>query len=412
MKERFSYLKIGYQPNRRREIVAVYRLEPAKGGHFAETAQAIAAESSIGTWTHLKTLSEDVFKDLAAKIFFLDEKTKTVKIAYPLDLFEEGNLPQLLSSLAGNVFSMKEVAHLRLEDIEFPVDYVKEFAGPDFGLEGVRKTLNIFNQPIVGSIMKPKIGLTSKQNAKLAYEVFKNGVDFVKDDENLTSLNINPFESRVEQVLAWKKKAEKETGQKKIYAFNITAPVGEMMERARIVQESGGKCVMVDIISLGWSALQFLRREETGLIIHGHRAGHGLFDRVPNQGMTMYVLAKLARLAGVDQLHTGTVVGKMEGNREEVIKINNFLRAEWHGLKPVLPVASGGLHPALVPSLIDVLGSDLVMNFGGGIHGHPRGSVAGAKAVRLAVEAVMEGVPLSQKAKDNPVLQEALDYWL
>lgn len=411
MKENFSYLKIDYQPDKRRDLVVVYRLEPARDYGFTETAQAIAAESSIGTWTYLKALSEDIFKKLGAKIFFLDEKTKIIKIAYPLGLFEPGNLPQLLSSIAGNVFSMKEVAHLRLEDIEFPIDYVKEFFGPAFGLEGVRKTLNIFNRPIIGSIIKPKVGLTSKENARLAYEIFKNGVDFVKDDENLTSLSINPFESRVEEVLALKKKVEKETGQKKIYAFNITAPIEEMIERASIVKENGGRCVMVDIIPLGWSALQFLREEETGLIIHGHRAGHGLFDRIPDHGMTMLVVAKLARLAGVDQLHTGTVVGKMEGSREEVVQINGFLRAEWHGLKPVFPVASGGLHPSLIPSLVKTLGHDLVMNFGGGIHGHPSGSVAGAKAVSLAVEAVMKGIPLAQQAENHPVLKEALDYW-
>lgn len=412
MPGKFSYLHLDYQPARRRELLAVYRLEPAAGFDFVKVAQEVAAESSIGTWTHLKTLSADVFEKLAAKIYDLNEEDKLVKIAYPEALFEKGNLPQLLSSVAGNIFSMKEAAFLRLEDLEFPVDYLQAFSGPAFGLGGVRNALGVFDRPVIGSIMKPKIGLTPEENAKLAYEVFRNGVDLVKDDENLTDLEINPFVSRLEAVMAWKRKAEKETGQKKIYAFNITAPMGEMLERAELVRNNGGLCVMVDLVVAGFSALQFLRQEEPDLIIHGHRAGHGLFDRYPRQGMSMYVLAKLARLAGVDQLHTGTVVGKMEGGEEEVVKIDNFLRAEWQGLKPVFPVASGGLHPGLIPSLIEKLGPDLIINFGGGIHGHPGGSAAGAQAVRLAVEAVMEELSLEKKAEDWPVLREALDYWL
>ena len=411
MKTQSSYLQIGYQPNRHHDLVVTFRLEPAEGYSFEEVAQAIAGESSIGTWTFLGDLSPKVFTALAAKIFFLDKKTKIVKIAYPLGLFEEGSISQLLSSIGGNVFGMKAVKHLRLEDIEFPVKYIEAFEGPAFGMAGVRKTLKIFNRPIIGSIMKPKIGLTSEQNARLAYETFKNGVDFIKDDENLTDLNINPFEERVERVMALKKKLEKETGKKKIYAFNITAPAEEMLERARIVKENGGRCIMVDILTAGWSALQYLRRENPGMIIHGHRAGHAMFDRDPQHGMTMYIIAKLARLAGVDQLHTGTVVGKMTGGGEEILRIDNFLRAEWHGLKPVFPVASGGLHPSLVPPLMKALGPELVMNFGGGIHGHPQGSGAGARAVYAAVEATMNNISLEEAAKTHPALEEALNYW-
>ncbi len=410
MKTQSSYLQIGYKPDRH-DLVVTFRLEPAKGHQFEEVAQDIAGESSIGTWTFLGDLSPKVFQELAAKIFFLDEKTHLVKIAYPLGLFEKGSIPQLLSSIGGNVFGVKAVENLRLEDIEFPVEYIREFDGPAFGMGGIRKMLKIFNRPIIGSIMKPKVGLTSEQNARLAYETFKNGVDFIKDDENLTDLQINPFEERVEKVMALKKKLEKETGKKKIYAFNITAPGEEMLERARIVKENGGRCVMVDILTAGWSALQMLRQEDTGMVIHGHRAGHAMFDRDPRHGITMYLISKLARLAGVDQLHTGTVVGKMEGGAKEILKIDNFLRAEWHGLKPVFPVSSGGLHPSLVPSVMRNLGSNLVINFGGGIHGHPRGSGAGARAVYAAVEATMNHIPLEEAAKTHPALQEALDYW-
>jgi ribulose-bisphosphate carboxylase large chain len=412
MSPSFNYLRLDYKPDRRRELIATYRLEQAKGFKLEEVAQSIAAESSIGTWTQLKTLSSEVFEKLSAKIFKIEKEKKQIKIAYPEALFEEGNISQLLSSVTGNIFSMKEIAFLRLEDLEFSPHYLQFFPGPSFGLGGVRKFLKVFDRPIIGSIMKPKIGLTPRENAKLAYEVFQNGVDLIKDDENLTDLDISPFDIRVEEALKWKKKAEKETGQKKIYAFNVTAPVEEMLARASLVRERGGSCVMVDLVTLGFSALQTLREEEPGLIIHGHRAGHGLFDRFPQHGLSMYVLAKLARLAGVDQLHTGTVIGKMAGESEEVLKIDNFLREEWGGIRPVFPIASGGLHPGLVPELIKKLGQDLIINFGGGIHGHPGGSAAGARAVQSAVEAAVKGQSLKEKAEENPALKKALDYWL
>jgi len=169
--------------------------------------------------------------------------------------------------------------------------------------------------------------------------------------------------------------------------------------------------VMVDVVSMGFSALDYFRRQNLGLIIHGHRAGHSAFTRDKNHGISMLVLAKLLRLVGIDQLHTGTVVGKMEGKKEDVIKINEFLRGKFGKLKPVLPIASGGMHPGLVPKLIKILGKDLVINFGGGIHGHPKGSEAGARAVYQAIEATMKNISLEVYAKTHKELREALEYW-
>ena len=415
-----SYLKLSYKPQKN-DIVAIYKVEPSRGLGLKEVAQKIAAESSIGTWTKLTTLREDIFNKLSAKVFYVSEKRKIIKISYPIELFEPGNIPQLLSSIAGNVFSMKAVKNLRLEDIQFSEKYIADFPGPNFGIEGVRKVLGIHNRPIIGSIIKPKVGLTPKEQAILAYEVFKNGVDLVKDDENLTSLSFDKFESRVKNVLRLKKRAEKETGSLKLYAFNITSPVDVMLQRAKFVRKNGGRCVMIDIISCGWSAVQYLRNQNLGLILHGHRAGHSAFTRDKRHGISMLVVAKLARLAGIDQLHTGTVVGKMEGGENEVLKIDELLKEDWEGidklrenwgkLKAVMPIASGGLHPALVPQLLKILGKDLIINFGGGIHGHPQGSQAGARAVQQAVEAVIKKIPLNNFAREHKELREALNYW-
>jgi len=419
MQKKNNYLKLKYKPNYNNEIIATFYGESKTS--LQELAQQVAGESSIGTWTKLTNLSDKIFEKLAARIFYLNKKTGIFKIAYPLSLFEPKSIPQFLSSIGGNIFSMKAVKNLRLKDVEFPKKYINQFDGPRWGIAGIRRMLKIHNRPIIGCIMKPKLGLTSTQNANLAAKIFKNGVDLIKDDENLTSLTFNKFEDRVKKVMALKKKVEKETGQKKIYVFNVTAPVSLMMKRARLVKKLGGRCIMVDIISAGWSAVQELRNQNLDLIIHGHRAGHSTFTRNKKHGISMLVLANLSRLAGVDQFHTGTVVGKMEGTAEEVCRINDLLkedwkefdklREDWGSIKPVLPIASGGLHPGLVSKLVEILGKNLVINFGGGLHGHPQGSIAGTEAAVQSVEAAVKGIPLKVYARNHKELKTALEYW-
>ncbi|MFA6534587.1 MAG: type III ribulose-bisphosphate carboxylase [Patescibacteria group bacterium] len=416
-----GYIALNYQPDYDHDVVVTYFVKPARGQKFETVAEAIAGESSIGTWTHLDTLTDAVKAKLSPHIFVVDKKRGFIKIAYPLDLFEPGNIPQILSSIGGNVFSMKIVEHLRLEDIEFPKSLIDSFPGPELGINGIRKLIGIKNRPLVGSIMKPKVGLSAKQYGDLAYQTWSGGVDVIKDDENLTSLSFNKFEDRADEVLKAKKKVERETGEKKVYVFNITAPVDIALQRAKYVKRKGGNCIMVDIVTMGWSAIQYIRKQNLGLIIHGHRAGHSTFTKDPSHGISMLVIAKLSRLAGIDQLHTGTVVGKMEGGPEEVSVIDHFLHEDdgvvdllhedWSKIKPTMPIASGGLHPALAFPLIEMLGQDLIINFGGGIHGHPDGSHAGALAARAAVEAASKGISLKEAVKTNPELKVAVEYW-
>ena len=316
---------------------------------------------------------------------------------------------------------MKVVERLRLLDIEFPKKYIQSMPGPKFGIEGIRRKLKIKNRPLVGSIIKPKIGRTAKEHAKAAYDLWSNGVDVVKDDENLTDMAFNKFKERVDLLMKYRKQAEKETGEEKLAIINITAPYNLALQRAKYIKKKGGKCMMIDIVSMGWSAVQSLRQENLGLIIHGHRAGHSMFTRDETHGMTMYVLAKLSRLAGIDQLHTGTVVGKMEGTSKEVIKIDkflkedwqhfNFLQSDWSKVKPVMPIASGGLHPGLVPGVIKYIGQNVIINFGGGIFGHPDGRKAGAKAARQAVDGIVAGYKLNQLIKENKELAAAVKFW-
>jgi ribulose-bisphosphate carboxylase large chain len=306
---------------------------------------------------------------------------------------------------------MKAVENLRLEDIDFPKGIAKSFRGPEVGLDELRKITGIKGRPILGTIYKPKLGLNPKQMEELAYRVYSAGLDYTKDDENLCSMAFNKFEDRVARILAVADKIKSEQGRTVIYAANITAPAQEMLKRAQFVKDHGGKCIMIDIMTAGWSGLQYIREQNLGLVIHAHRAMHAAVTRNPRHGISMLSIAKAARLIGVTALHTGTVVGKMEGPKEEVVNIDSFLKSDFYGLKKVMPIASGGLHPRLVPDLLKILGNDLVITFGGGLWGHPGGPESGVAAIRQAADAAIQKIPLAEYAKAHRELEEALKEW-
>jgi ribulose-bisphosphate carboxylase large chain len=369
------------------DLTCTFYVEP-EGIGIKEAAGGVAAESSVGTWTELTT-EQPYVKRLAAHVYSIDGNV--IKIAYSTELFESGNMPNILSSVAGNVFGLKALRNLRLLDIDFPKQLVNSFNGPAFGIEGIRRLL--------------------KDHTKVAYDAWFGGCDIVKDDENLSSQSFNPFEERLTQTLESRDKAQEETNERKVYMINITAETQTMLKRAQAVVDQGGEYVMVDILTCGWSALQTLREQNFKLVIHAHRAGHAAFTKNLFHGIAMKPIAIVARVIGVDQLHVGTVVGKMSETKAEVIENIAACKSDLGLLKPVLPVASGGLHPRLVPALIETFGNDFVIQAGGGIHGHPEGTVAGAKAMRQAVDATLFGRTLEEYAKNHQELALALKQW-
>ncbi|MCD6477136.1 MAG: type III ribulose-bisphosphate carboxylase [Candidatus Aenigmarchaeota archaeon] len=403
-----KYINLKYKPTKN-DLVCVFKITPAKGVSKKRAIGAVAAESSTGTWTSLLTMPEKRMLKLGAKVFEI--KGNYAKIAYPIELFEVGNISQLLSSIAGNIFGMKEIQSLRLEDIIFPKKYVSKFKGPELGLKDLRKYTGIKNKPLTGSIFKPKLGLTPKEQAKNAYKIYSNGIVFTKDDENLSSMQFNKFKERVLKMLEIVDKIKDEYGRNVIYAPNITAPYQTMIKRAQFVKDHGGKCVMIDFLTVGWSAFKEFRNQNFKMFIHLHRASHASFTRNKDHGISMLVLSKLVRLIGCTTLHTGTIFGKMEGSKQEIIEIDKFLRSKWFGLKQVMPVASGGLHPGLVPKLVNILGNDLLINFGGGLWGHPMGAEAGAKAISQAVNATIKNISLKDYTKTHKELRVAIDKW-
>jgi ribulose-bisphosphate carboxylase large chain len=389
------------------DLICDFYVEP-EGISLKEAAGGVAAESSVGTWTELTTLKPYV-EDLAAHVFSI--KGNNFQIAYSNELFESGNMPNILSSVAGNVFGLRTLKNLRLNDIKLPTELIHSFKGPKFGISGIRRLLNVYDRPLVGTIIKPKLGLKTADHARVAYNAWVGGCDIVKDDENLSSQNFNPFNDRILATLEMRDKAEEQTGEKKVYMANVTAETETMLKRAQFIKDHGGKYLMVDILTCGFSALQTLRDHNLGLVIHAHRAGHAAFTKNPKHGISMKVLAKVVRIIGVDQLHIGTVIGKMSETKKEVLENLEAVTSELGGLKKVLPVASGGLYPGLVPDLMKFFGNDFVIQAGGGIHGHTDGTISGAKAMRQAVDATLQKVSLKEFSKNHKELQEALKIW-
>ncbi|WP_396613203.1 type III ribulose-bisphosphate carboxylase [Haloferax sp. S1W] len=402
-----DFLDLDYEPTDE-DLVCTFRIDPATGMTTEEAASRVASESSNGTWAALQTGAD--FTDMGATAFSIDGDT--IGVAYPAGLFEPGNMPQILSCIAGNIMGMKAVDSIRLMDCEWPETIVSSFDGPLFGSSVREEIFGVDDRPITATVPKPKVGLSTKSHAQVGYDAWLGGVDLLKDDENLTDQDFNPFADRLTESLALRDDAEDETGEKKSYLINVTADTQTMLDRVDEVAEQGGEYVMVDIITAGWAGLQTVRErtEKHGMAIHAHRAMHAAFDRMPTHGVSMRVLAQVSRLLGVDQLHTGTAgLGKLAN--EDTVGINEWMYSDLYGTADVLPVASGGLHPGLLPDLLDATGTNICIQLGGGIHGHPDGTHAGAVALRAAIDGYVEGKSIQEVADETPELAVALDKW-
>lgn len=404
------------------ELIAFFKINPSIGTSMEDAAGRVASESSIGTWTTLTTMSPGM-RRLMAKAYSFDNGY--VKVAYPKDLFEARNVPQLVSSVAGNIFGMKALQTLKLLDLRVPKWYTDDLRGPLKGIVGVRDIFKVYDRPLLATVPKPKVGMTSEEHSHAGYEAWTGGMDLLKDDENLSSQPFNRFEERARQSFRKRDQAEKETGERKDYLINITAETREMTRRAKFVRDLGGSFVMVDILTVGWSALQTIRDEceDLGLAIHAHRAFHAAFTRNPEHGMSMLMVAKLARLIGVDHIHIGTVVGKLESPLEEVKDLHSELTSRdfkgnkdsldqsWYSIKQTFPVCSGGLHPGILRDVLNIVSTNIIIQVGGGLWGHPMGGVAGAKAIRQAIDAFLKNVDVQEYAKTHKELTVALDKW-
>ena len=309
------------------DILACFKITPQPGVDREEVAAAVAAESSTGTWTTVWTdlLTDlDYYKGRAYRIEDVpgDDTCFYAFVAYPIDLFEEGSVVNVLTSLVGNVFGFKALRALRLEDVRFPIAYVKTCGGPPQGIQVERDKMNKYGRPLLGCTIKPKLGLSAKNYGRAVYECLRGGLDFTKDDENVNSQPFMRWRDRFEFVHEATLKAERETGERKGHYLNVTAPTPEeMYKRAEFAKEIGAPIIMHDYLTGGLTANTGLANwcRDNGMLLHIHRAMHAVLDRNPHHGIHFRVLTKVLRLSGGDHLHSGTVVGKLEGDREATL---------------------------------------------------------------------------------------------
>jgi ribulose-bisphosphate carboxylase large chain len=444
-----KYTQMGYwEPDyvpKDTDVLCLFRITPQEGVDPEEAAAAVAGESSTATWTVVWTDRLTACEKYRAKAYRVDPVPGNPEqyfayIAYDLDLFEPGSIANLTASIIGNVFGFKALKALRLEDMRLPVAYVKTFPGPATGIVVERERLDKFGRPLLGATTKPKLGLSGKNYGRVVYEALRGGLDFVKDDENINSQPFMHWRDRFLYCMEAVNRAQAATGEVKGHYLNVTAATMEdMYERATFAKELGSAIIMIDLV-IGYTAIQsmanFARKND--LILHLHRAGHGTYTRQKSHGISFRVISKWMRLAGVDHIHAGTVVGKLEGDPNMVQGFYNVLREDknevdlqrgiffeqnWASLRKVMPVASGGIHAGQMHQLLHYLGEDVVLQFGGGTIGHPDGIAAGATANRVALEAMVlarnegrdiwnEGPAiLAAAARHCAPLKAAIDTW-
>lgn len=442
--KKMGYWEPDYEP-KDTDIIAVFRITPQDGVDEIEAAAAVAGESSTATWTVVWTDRLTATEKYRAKAYRVDQVPNApgqffAYIAYDLDLFEPGSIANLTASIIGNVFGFKPLKALRLEDMRLPVAYIKTFQGPATGIVVERERLDKFGRPLLGATVKPKLGLSGRNYGRVVYEALKGGLDFTKDDENINSQPFMHWRERYLYCMEAVNKAQAGTGEIKGSYLNVTAATMEdMYERSEFAKELGSNIVMIDLV-IGYTAIQSMAKwaRSNDMILHLHRAGHSTYTRQKSHGVSFRVIAKWMRLAGVDHIHAGTVVGKLEGDpattagyydicREDFnpMRLENgvFFDQHWASLNKLMPVASGGIHAGQMHQLVHLLGEDVVLQFGGGTIGHPMGIAAGATANRVALEAMIlarnegrdylsEGPDiLNAAARHCLPLKQALEIW-
>lgn len=446
------------EPKNGEYLLTVFHLNPGDELNTLQAASEVAAESSTGT--NFKVNTETPFsRELNALVYKMDLKNDLVWIAYPWRIFDRGgNVQNILTYIVGNVLGMKEVSALKLLDVWFPPAMLEHYDGPSYTLDDMRKYLGVQGRPILGTIIKPKIGLTAAEYAEVCYDFWTGGGDFVKNDEPQADQDFCEYERMVKYVKQAMDKAVKKTKKKKVHSFNVSSPdFDTMIKRCEFIRkqgfEPGSYAFLIDGITAGWMAVQTLRRHYPDVFIHFHRAGHGGFTRTENPfGFTVLVLSKFARLAGASGIHTGTAgIGKMSGSpKEDITAADNILHQlakghffeqswtkidkkdpdlrriihedhihhvileddAWRGTKKCSPIISGGLNPTLLKPFIDTMKSvDFITTMGAGCHAHPDGTNAGAKALVQACEAYKKGISIKEYAKKKKELARAIEFF-
>lgn len=399
-----------------RYIIATYYIEDTLPGedfldHF-DLVQAMIREGSTGSWMEVADETAETRRRLAGKMLGYYEvpapegtKRAVIQLGFSVDACD-GNIPMTLLSFAGNCFVFPK--KIRLLDVYFPLELVKKYKGPKFGIEGTRKLIGVEKRPLVLQIIKPKMGMTPEDTARQVYQTAMAGVDAVKDDEMLSDTYNSTFEDRVVAVMDALKKVEKKTGRRVLYFLSITDEVYKLKARAKKAISLGANGLLLTY-SAGLSALRMLAEDpeiDVPLFLHPSH----MLSMMPS--VSYPVMAKLCRLCGADFMLTPTLWSATPvGSLEESVRVAQVKTAPFYHIKKTWPMPAGGMYPGLFPTLVREYGLDICVPAGGGILGHRDGYEAGAKAMRQAIDAVMQDISLEEHAKTNPELQTAIDQW-
>lgn len=409
-------------------ITATYEIESPEG--IARGAEVLAGEQSTGTFGNVPLETDDLRAKHGARIEDLivtgssskaslpsraqgvSYERGLVRISWPLENFGT-SLPTLLSTIAGNLFELAELSAVRLVDIDLPSEFAATNPGPQFGTVGTRQALNEQEGPLIGTIIKPCVGLSPEDTADLVKSMADAGIDFIKDDELQANGPHCPLPARVAAVMKVLNAHEDRTGKRVMYAFNVTDEIDQMWRNLDLLEKHGANCAMVCMNSVGLTGLRALR-DRSPFIIHGHRAGWGLYSRSPDIGVSFPVWQKLWRLAGADHLHVNGLGSKFTEPDQVVADAARSVQApafkDGGPDYTAMPVYSSAQTVWQIEPARALLGNDdFIFCAGGGIQGHPDGPAAGVIALRQAAEAAREGIPIEQHAASNKQLRTALE---
>ena len=393
-------------------IEAVYHLDTADDPE--KTAALIAGEQSSGTFVAIPGEDEALKARAAARyeITALDQsnnpdtKRYELKLSWPLENLGP-SLPNLMATIAGNLYELKPVRSLRLIDMTLPPAFAQTYPGPAFGIAGTRALTGVLQGPLVGTIIKPSVGLSPQDTANIVAQLCEAGVDFIKDDELQADGPACPFDERVALSMDVINRHAERSGKKVMYAFNLTGELDEMKRRHDLVQQLGGTAVMLSLNSVGMAGFNAFRRHAQ-LPIHAHRNGWGYLQG----GWSYTAWQKLWRLAGVDHMHVNGIANKFQEDDDSVIASARACMTPMFVDKPctIMPVfSSGQTVRQAAPTWERLQSTDLIFLAGGGLFAHPGGIAAGVSALRLSWSAAIAGVPLDVAAKTHRELREALE---
>jgi ribulose-bisphosphate carboxylase large chain len=409
-------------------VVAVYQVETPYS--LERAAEVIAGEQSTGTFTAVPGETDALKERFGARIEKIIElesvsaptlpgaKTPAghdgkyrrglVAVSFPLHNFGP-SIPNLMSAIAGNLFELQELSGLRLVDLELPEAFAARYPGPKFGIDGTRRLTGVYDRPIIGTIVKPSIGLDLKDLQRMILNVSAAGLDFIKDDELNANAPYAPLEARVKAVMEAVDKAADVTGKRIMYAFNITGDIEEMEQNHELVVKAGGNCVMVSIMSVGLAGLAHLNRYSE-VPIHGHRNQWGMMTRSPGLGFEFSAYQKLCRLAGADHLHVNGLNSKFYESNESVVRSVQACLKPMYDSYATMPVVSSGQWAGMAPATYEATATVDVMHLaGGGILAHPDGAGAGFKSMKQGWEAAVQGIELDAYAEQHPALRRAIE---